>query len=150
MAPTLYHHPGTRLSDFGNLLRAILLEPLSAIPTTCFPFPSPQTIDRSSQDRVTGLSSYGTLWATANSPSQTRVTPNGSHVFDSLQTLRILSLLVLDGINLSRWVHVLLQDLPMMLCNFIKYLLLQSLLAMRQITTGALRHLIVLGQQHRP
>lgn len=40
--------------------------------------------------------------------------------------------------------YTVFRDLPRMLCNLSKYLLLQSLLAMRQTFTNALRHLIQL------
>lgn len=38
--------------------------------------------------------------------------------------------------------YTVLRDLPRMLCNLSKYLLLQSLMAMRQTFTNALRHLL--------
>lgn len=100
--PTPYPHPGTRLYDYGSYRPATPPAALSDTTTMYSPYHSPQTTDKSYQDRATRASSCGTHWATANSPSPTKVTRTGSRACASHQTLRTRSLLVLDGTNTSR------------------------------------------------
>ena len=140
--PTLYPLPGTRLSACGSLLLAIPLELSLATQTMSSPFPSPQITVRSSRDLEIEQSSCGILWATASLPLPTKVTLSGSPAFDSRQILKTRSSLVLDGISLSRCVVIFLSaTCPGCFAISIKYLLLQSLRAMRQTFTNALRHL---------
>jgi hypothetical protein len=101
-APTLFPHPGTKPYAFGNSLLAKPPAPSSATPTMSSQYPFPQTTVRSSQGPATEQLSCGTLWGTASSPSPRRATRNGSHVCDSLQTLRTQSLLAVGGTSLLR------------------------------------------------
>ena len=126
MAHTLSLHPGTRLFVSGNWPPAILPVLSSVTPTMSSPFPSPQTTDKSSLDLETERSSSGTHWATANLPSQTRVTPIGFRASDSLQIHKTPSSSALVGTSLSRYVHIVSSPLAKDAMRFHKYLLLQS------------------------
>lgn len=120
MAPMPCPRPGTRRFVYGSWPQATPPELSSATRTTSFLFLSPQTTVRSSRDRVTGPLSYGTPWATVNSPSPKKAIPNGSHVSGSRPILRTLSSSAPVGISLSRWVKYSppVGDLPRMPCNF--------------------------------
>ncbi len=140
--PTLYPPPGTRLSACGNLLLAILLELLLATQTMSFPFPSPRTTVRSFRDLEIKQLSCGTLWVTASLLLPIKATQNGYPASDSRQILRTQSLSVLGGTSLLRCVVVIFsKTCPGCFAVTTKYLLLQSLRAMRRTFTNALRHL---------
>ena len=128
-AHTLFPRAGTRLYDCGSSPPATPLVPLSATPTMFSPFPSLQITVKSSQDQEIAPSSSGILWETASSPSQIRDIPTGFHAYDSRLTRKTLSSSVLDGTNWSRYVQDGKTLSPLMRSL---YLLLQSLLAMRQ------------------
>ena len=133
--PTLYPRLGTKPSASGNSPLVSPLVASSATPTTFSPSLSLPTTVKSFRDRVTARSSYGTPSETASSPSRIRVTRNGCLAFGLARTPRTRSLLALDGTSSLRYVRdILRRDLDLVTGCFAiyKYLLLQSLRAMRQ------------------
>lgn len=86
--PTPSPLPGTRLSASGNSPPVPPPAASSATTTTSSPSLSPPTTARSCPDQETAPSSCGTPWATASSPSPTKVIPNGCRASASARTLR--------------------------------------------------------------
>lgn len=142
MARTLFQRPGIRLCGSGSWPPAAQPDDSSATPTTSSPFPSPPITVRLSQALVTEQSSCGTHSATANTPLPIRVTPSGFPACDSAPTHRTPSSCPLAGTSTSRYAdHTKLVPTAFspetMLHVFKRYLLLQSLRAMRPYNTIA-------------
>ena len=139
---TLSPHPGTRPSASGNSLPALQPVVLLATLMMSSPFHSPPTTVKSSLAPAIVLSSSGTLSETASTLSPTRVTLSGFRAFDSARTPKTRLSLALDGTRSSRYVVALVLRcggrIHMMLYVLQKYLLLQSLRAMRTTNTNVL------------